>query len=1527
MAQKPVYLSVELNDEASAKIKAFEQNYVNAMNRVKKSADDASSATRGSFTKIGNAIENLKGKYLAVSAGLTGIIMAGSRLVSMMMEQEKAENKLAKAMANTGQYSRDSFESLVKYSETIQQLTIYSDEVVLAEMAILQTFGLSEQQMKRATTAAMDLASARDMELRSAIMLVGKAYAGNVAMLHKYGITITETNDKTKQFEMVLGELERRFGGSAQAELQTYAGKWRQYMNAIGEAGEMMGKGIVLAFEGMLWSTDKLEQVGLQEGVTAGQYKNRKALDATSESLAKQTALMEEHVKMYEKELEAEAKAYQKQLKYDDERSRLIEEYIGILQEGQANIDQMLANLDVYTNEELKMLIEKAEADKKAAEDMVAQNRQSLDQMARDSDETFSAMSDFYRDALSQMVDDTGSFVEMIKKKLMNLGATVVSNVLANVTQALLGRINVLGPGGPAGFNLGRLLTGSSTGGRLFGLAGGSAFPVNAAGQYMGQFGGQSVAVDAVSGATPYVSPINWMGAGTGALGLIGGGYGVYDAYRNARTPGQGLLQGGLGGGIAAYGGMAAAAALGAQLGSVVPVVGTIIGAIVGGVIGAIGGKSNEAQARRMKRAERYGTQLSRAVESDAQTWEEWFESSENLLSKKGAYAFQKYGGVSAPGLGENLFRMADIGREYKKAVETYGDASPMAIGALHKLGNQMELFSAQSKGWGKDARAVAEQWALIVEKTKKIQINEILDDLSKGAGSFVNTLSKLELIDMDESERSMITYQKTMEFLTSATIPALAGELTRAREMFKEAKAEVDRLAKAEADAAIKAQILASDIELTEAQLNALRLGEINTDLIALYTALGETDTAFDLLIIDARETQTVWQQVAESTKRLRGSLESLAEQFQSVFAGSDRLAKAYADLMKLVTAVEHLAEAGQRIKETYEAVDDAVEALKTGDLSEFNNQVLKITDNLLYMSAVMEEIGQERVAQLLLNFGQIGTVVYIGVEAVMMLGRAIRWVAEENGQFAASLERILNLIGKVFPKLAEWLKGQLLPEVENIKITIDELSGAMSVSEAAGMVKTYRDKGKPEERLLKDRARDAERALWQQYEEAKKRAEEGGVTESEKAALQRLQHEIREAVADLWRGVEDELDAMHEAAQEAEEQAKSLRAATIKGFTARFEDIINTTGMSDYGKQMYAINKEYKDNLESLDSLQKELSLTGKEYDRMKALMQQARNIQIEELKEAQQKARDAFAKPFQEIIATANMGELEKSLRSLAVSYDEQREAAAELGVSIRILNKAYNIQAREIIKGFWDPVIKNIKDSISGLTLSKYNLAAPIKRAELAQDRYAELKARLASSSGEEFARAFQEFGSFYGTYLEEMQQTYRSSSAYTEAYNDVMETLNRAQLQAQENEAEMLSAFERGVYDRVDDLQVVIKQLKDQEVVSLEQYKALTREIDARQQAEFFEQQLAINSLESLAVKRNEKLDEIRGVLLSMDGKLSGSSRSGGNTGGSSTQSGRTGNSGVAGTTNPGPRLARPDKSLDYSRSVYNPNAL
>jgi len=210
----------------------------NAVEIIISAKDQASAA----INKIGNTLKvGLKVAAVAAAAAIAALTAAMVKGVRLAQVQENAELKLAAALRSTGMATQENYRHLTQYASGLQKVTKFGDEATLQAQALLMQLGnLRGEGLDKATMASADFASALGMTIEQAAMLVAKG-AEMPSMLSRYGIRIDENIPKGEKFNAVLAEIQKKFGGSAQAMVNNYSGQMAQLSNTVGDTFEKFG--------------------------------------------------------------------------------------------------------------------------------------------------------------------------------------------------------------------------------------------------------------------------------------------------------------------------------------------------------------------------------------------------------------------------------------------------------------------------------------------------------------------------------------------------------------------------------------------------------------------------------------------------------------------------------------------------------------------------------------------------------------------------------------------------------------------------------------------------------------------------------------------------------------------------------------------------------------------------------------------------------------------------------------------------------------------------------------------------------------------------------------------------------------------------------------------------------------------------------------------------------------------------------------------------------------------------------------
>lgn len=242
MAEKNLSVKLSLND------KQFQSNLRKSTRSLKKFGD--------SMAKTGQTLA----KNLTLP-----IVGLGALAVKSFDAQAKAVAQVEAGLKSTGEAAGFTSDELQKMASDLQTKTLFGDEVILKDAtAQLLTFtNIAGEQFARTQVAALNLSTRLDGDLKSASIQLGKALndpIANLSALSRSGIQfseeqkkvikeLAETNRLAEAQTIILNELEKQYGGAAEAAAQAGLGPFQQLGNQLSDVNEQLGAIIVEGIE------------------------------------------------------------------------------------------------------------------------------------------------------------------------------------------------------------------------------------------------------------------------------------------------------------------------------------------------------------------------------------------------------------------------------------------------------------------------------------------------------------------------------------------------------------------------------------------------------------------------------------------------------------------------------------------------------------------------------------------------------------------------------------------------------------------------------------------------------------------------------------------------------------------------------------------------------------------------------------------------------------------------------------------------------------------------------------------------------------------------------------------------------------------------------------------------------------------------------------------------------------------------------------------------------------------------------
>ena len=211
----------------------------------------------GAMRRIGEA---------AINAVGTGLSMIGNVIGDSIKEATEFQNVFAQTQAvieSTGMaagFTAEEMAGLASDLSAASGMSLFSDDAILGAQNVLATFKeIQGVQFEDATAAILDMSQAMGMDLQSATVQVGKALndpIGGIGALSRVGVQFTEDQkamieemvalgDVAGAQELILGELNSQFGGSAAAAVNTYAGQMKVLEEQFNDVKQGIGEALL----------------------------------------------------------------------------------------------------------------------------------------------------------------------------------------------------------------------------------------------------------------------------------------------------------------------------------------------------------------------------------------------------------------------------------------------------------------------------------------------------------------------------------------------------------------------------------------------------------------------------------------------------------------------------------------------------------------------------------------------------------------------------------------------------------------------------------------------------------------------------------------------------------------------------------------------------------------------------------------------------------------------------------------------------------------------------------------------------------------------------------------------------------------------------------------------------------------------------------------------------------------------------------------------------------------------------------
>jgi hypothetical protein len=165
--------------------------------------------------------------------------------IQAAIAQEQAMASLGQQLKATGEFSTQALEQFASFADEMEKTTQYGDDLVISQLAVAKAMGLSNEQSKELVKAASELSAVTGDSLASSVEQLGKTYDGVTGKSPVLRAALAGVSKEALEAGKGIKAVQDALGGSAAAQINTYAGALKQAENAYGNFQESIGKIVI----------------------------------------------------------------------------------------------------------------------------------------------------------------------------------------------------------------------------------------------------------------------------------------------------------------------------------------------------------------------------------------------------------------------------------------------------------------------------------------------------------------------------------------------------------------------------------------------------------------------------------------------------------------------------------------------------------------------------------------------------------------------------------------------------------------------------------------------------------------------------------------------------------------------------------------------------------------------------------------------------------------------------------------------------------------------------------------------------------------------------------------------------------------------------------------------------------------------------------------------------------------------------------------------------------------------------------
>lgn len=214
-----------------------------------KDANKAFKDLEGFGAKAGFA---LKKAFVPATAALAGLAAVGFDAVKAALDDAAAQEKLENQLKRVTKATKEQIAESEKFISKLMFASNVADDELRPALAQLATATGDLEGAQKTLTLAVDIAAQTGKPLESVASALGRAYNGQYTSLLKLDPSLRDVVKSGESADEVFGRLNDKFGGAAQQQTETTAGKFENLKLRVDEFKESVGQSLIPLGEGLL---------------------------------------------------------------------------------------------------------------------------------------------------------------------------------------------------------------------------------------------------------------------------------------------------------------------------------------------------------------------------------------------------------------------------------------------------------------------------------------------------------------------------------------------------------------------------------------------------------------------------------------------------------------------------------------------------------------------------------------------------------------------------------------------------------------------------------------------------------------------------------------------------------------------------------------------------------------------------------------------------------------------------------------------------------------------------------------------------------------------------------------------------------------------------------------------------------------------------------------------------------------------------------------------------------------------------